>query len=89
MDVCVGHFEAQNNRCYPITAAKCLDFLCNLLGEENHTLKRIVVKVVEVVNLLLWHNKCMALCERIDVEKGEETIVLCHFVARNLPCYDS
>ena len=89
MDVCVRHFQAQNNRCYPIATAKCLDFLCNLLGEEDQALQCLVVEVVEVVDLFLGNNECVALCEGVDIQKCVLMVVFGHFIAWDLASYNS
>ena len=89
MDVRVRYFEAQNHCCYPITTAKRLNFCCNLFCEDNHTLQCLVIEVIEVVNLLLWNDQSVSLCEWIDVEECVITIVFSDLVAWNLSSYDS
>lgn len=89
MDVRMGHFEAQNDRCYPIAARIGLNFTCNTLGEEYHGRQCLIIKVVEVIYLLLWDDERMALCEWIDVQEGVETLILGYFIARNLSGYDT
>lgn len=84
MDVCVGYFEPQNHYRYPFAGYFAPDFGGDLLGEEHHARKCLVVEVENVVYLLLGYDQRMPFGERIDVQKCVVIRVFGYFVGRNL-----
>ena len=89
LNVSVVHFESEHGHAYLSAGESCAQRFCHLFGEDYHVGEVVVVEVEEVVHLLLGHNQRVALCQRVDVEKGVELVVLGTVVGGDFAGYDA
>ena len=69
-----------------VAGKRVLDVRRDLLDARDDGGKRRVRRVEKTLRVLLWNHEDVALRERIDVEVGEDYIVLVNLEARNLAC---
>ena len=84
VDVVMGYVDADNRHANALTRQHLLHRFRNFLGEDHHIAQHLVVQIENVVVLELCDDERVALCERGNVEKSEETVVLRNLIARDV-----
>ena len=84
VDMRVGYLQPEHCHAHLAARESRLDGLCHLLGEDRHFGYLAVFKVEIVVNLPSGDYQCVALGQRVNVEKSVELVALGAFVARYL-----
>lgn len=89
MDMCMRHFKTYHGDSYALAVDSFLHALGNTLGKKLKGEIFLVAEIEDVAHLALGNNQNMPRIDRIDVEKGEMTVVLGYLVARYLACYNA
>lgn len=89
MDMGVGNFKSDDGHGDAFAWHGFFDGGSDFFGEDHHLSEFFVFDIEDIVGLMFRHDEGMAFGERIDVEEGEETLVLGDFIARDLTLYDS
>ena len=85
MNVRVRHLQPDHGHPDPLAGNGTLDLLRHVPGKQVDATQQPFVKVKEVVDLLFGDDEGVPLREGLDVEEGEELVVLGDAVARDVP----
>lgn len=89
VDVGVGDFESEDALAYLDAGDGFLYGYGYALGKDLHGCYLVVFKVEDVVDFTLGYDEGVAFLQGVDVEEGEELVVLGYLVAGYLACYDA
>lgn len=84
----MGHIKAYHRNAHLLARNYFLDSKGDASGEHRQFGVSLAVQVENVVHFLLGNAQHMTFLYGVDVKKSKAVVSFCHFIARNLACYD-
>ena len=76
MNVSMVHLKAEHSHAHLAAGKSTPNGQSHLLGKHHHVGKFLIAQVEDVVHLMLRHHQCVALRQRVDVEKSIKLVTL-------------